>query len=482
MYSQEKEYSDLAKILSTFDYVFMDTCSTMNGGFPQFMDTLVGSKKYWKEGLRVIIPAECVEELEKHARNTDRRALNTRIDAQRALNIINHAKKKHHVIHIGKKQKQEQQKKENHFADPIFCANATVLRIQYRLLFITEDGDLTKDLLSLNDFASQMGKPLSVMKINKNGELEGKIVAFTPRPKERVPLRPKVPEQPKPEPSKPAEKKPANEENTAQNQPAKDKNLPVVHKQQQANLPAKKVESTPKAPKAWFEFGPSPLDAFAKCCLHFGIMVRDPGVAYVPQVHGPADVTSTAFASACKDIDFKAADLKTEVTICGLQATIEKTERDFKVILLPPAPVPVTKPAEKPVAEPKPKAPKAKKVEQPAAEKPIEEAPKPKRKPAAKKAGPSKPAEEPKPAAEPQKTEEPKPAKKPAPKKTDFEKATAMEKRLNANLGNPNYPVEKKSKDIDSLIKLLDRLTDEERAQIKLTKEILLDKKAKLSE
>ena len=55
MYSEETKPSNLAKLLNNFDKVFMDTCSLMEDSFPQFMDCLVKSHEYWKDGLKVIV-------------------------------------------------------------------------------------------------------------------------------------------------------------------------------------------------------------------------------------------------------------------------------------------------------------------------------------------------------------------------------------------------------------------------------------------
>ena len=68
MYSEEIKSSNLAKFLNNFDKVFMDTCSLMEDSFPLFMDCLVKSREYWKDGLKVIVLGECMEELKKHSR------------------------------------------------------------------------------------------------------------------------------------------------------------------------------------------------------------------------------------------------------------------------------------------------------------------------------------------------------------------------------------------------------------------------------
>ena len=163
MYSEETKPSNLAKFLSGFDYVFLDTCSLMEDGFPAFMDTLVPSKEYWKEGLRVIVLKECIKELKKHRKSKEKNE--ARIGAIRALKILRHDKWHGKTIEIGKKVTG------GDFADQAIAQKVVELRIRNKILIITQDKTLTTDLLKFNKLDSQHGRYLEVYKILPNGDL-----------------------------------------------------------------------------------------------------------------------------------------------------------------------------------------------------------------------------------------------------------------------------------------------------------------------
>lgn len=163
MYSEETKPSNLAKFLSGFDYVFLDTCSLMEDGFPAFMDTLVPSKEYWKEGLHVIVLKECIKELKKHRKSKEKNE--ARIGAIRALKILRHDKWHGKTIEIGKKVTG------GDFADQAITQKVVELRIRNKILIITQDKTLTTDLLKFNKLDSQHGRYLEVYKILPNGDL-----------------------------------------------------------------------------------------------------------------------------------------------------------------------------------------------------------------------------------------------------------------------------------------------------------------------
>ena len=163
MYSEENKASNLAKFLSNYDYVFVDTCSLMEDGFPPFMDTLVASKEYWKDGLHVIVPEECVNELRKHKRNKEKNE--ARIGAIRALKILRHDQWHGKTIEI------EKNITDGNFGDQAITQKVVGLRIKYKILVITQDKTLTNDLLKLNNLDSQRGHYLEVYKIMDGGEL-----------------------------------------------------------------------------------------------------------------------------------------------------------------------------------------------------------------------------------------------------------------------------------------------------------------------
>jgi outer membrane biosynthesis protein TonB len=114
------------------------------------------------------------------------------------------------------------------------------------------------------------------------------------------------------------------------------------------------------------------------------------------------------------------------------------------------------KPAKKPVVHPnKPVQPKPQKAASP--------------KPAPKKA--SKPAQPAKAPAKPQ----PKPAKPQTakPVKSLLQEAQAAEKRLSANLHNPNYPKDNKLKDLNTQIALVQKLSPADAKQLRYNADAL---------
>lgn len=166
MYNEETGSSKLAKFLMIYDYVFLDTCSLMEDSFPAFMDTLSGSHEYWKEGFEAIVLGECVEELEKHSKSKDNQE--ARIEAKRALKILNHDKHKWHgrILTLTKS------KSNDGFADHAIFTAVSELRIQNKVLIITQDRTLATDLRKLNNLDSQHGRFLAVYRLAGNGDLE----------------------------------------------------------------------------------------------------------------------------------------------------------------------------------------------------------------------------------------------------------------------------------------------------------------------
>jgi rRNA-processing protein FCF1 len=164
MYSEETKSSSLAKFLSIYDYVFVDTCSLMEDSFPVFMDNLTASHEYWRDGLHVIVLGECVEELKKHAASKDNQE--ARIEAKRALKILHHDKWFHKILEVTKSNTNYG------FADNAIYTAVSSLRIQNKVLIITQDKMLATDLKKLNSLDSQRGRYVLVYRLNQQGDLE----------------------------------------------------------------------------------------------------------------------------------------------------------------------------------------------------------------------------------------------------------------------------------------------------------------------
>ena len=175
MYSEETKPSNLAKLLNNFDKVFMDTCSLMEDSFPQFMDCLVKSHEYWKDGLKVIVLGECMEELKKHSKSKDGDKF---VEAKLAIKILEHNKRHGKTIEITKPTHKDG------FADRAIFAKVTDLRIAEKILIITQDKKLTNDIRGLNGLESQKGTNIHVSRISRNGDLE---INYGEKPQERAP-------------------------------------------------------------------------------------------------------------------------------------------------------------------------------------------------------------------------------------------------------------------------------------------------------
>jgi rRNA-processing protein FCF1 len=164
MYSEETKSSNLAKFLGIYDYVFLDTCSLMEDSFPAFMDVLTASREYWKDGFEVIVKGECVKELKKHLKSKE--SVEARIEAKRALKILRHDRWHKRILTITKSNKNYG------FADNAIFTEVSSLRIQKKVLIITQDKTLASDLRKLNRLDSQRGRFLAVYRLNQTGELE----------------------------------------------------------------------------------------------------------------------------------------------------------------------------------------------------------------------------------------------------------------------------------------------------------------------
>ena len=166
MYKEETKPSNLAKTLLVFNYVFVDTCSLMEDSFPAFMDLLVKSRSYWKGELKVVILGEVIEELKKHSANREKPDL--RVSALRALKIINHDKARL----FGRTFEIWKSKSNDGFLDNALYTIVSGLRIKNKILVITQDKTLARELRNMNNLESQRGRYIIVDRINENSELE----------------------------------------------------------------------------------------------------------------------------------------------------------------------------------------------------------------------------------------------------------------------------------------------------------------------
>ena len=339
MYSEEKRSSSLAKFLSEYDYVLLDTCSLMEDGFPNFMDTLAASKEYWKDGLRVVILEECIKELKKHCGNNEKNE--ARIGAKRALKILRHNKWHGKTIEILKGVT------EGDFADQAITQKIVELRIKNKILVITQDKTLTSDLLKLNKLDSQHGRYLDVYKITPNGDLArnfGEIYTG------KLENSKKTPGVKKEIVTKESKKDPLSELDHRLNSILKDpqvkanKKIAVIddaiktlgkyseedkksfsykedrllkEKEKLLNNAEAKIEK-PKleaetrkdiqkpsdSSRVYYDNGNNPSEAIYKLAQRITVLIRDDSVAYFPMIHGPLDLTAKDIELISKETSF----------------------------------------------------------------------------------------------------------------------------------------------------------------------------------
>jgi len=495
MYSEETKASSLAKLLSNFDLVLLDTCSLMEDSFPLFMDALVTSHGYWKEGLRVVVLGECMDELKKHSKSGEHEK---RINAKRALKIVKHDQS---IWNRNKILRIEKASHKDAFADRAIYAKVSDLRISEKILVITQDKKLKADIRGLNNLESQKGRNIHVYQIGRNGQLEIKFDdRSAPVPardfngkknvekteKKPIEEKPKAPQKPKntdksqvvlkenallanlSNPNYPLNKKIddidyqikllkglSDEEKKQFNLRLTEEKLLIEKKKLEAPKPKEKApepkkpakEQKPAAPKQekpvkpYYEYGKTPSAALKKLGAHYGWMFRDPSIPFFEGVHGSVDLTTDDLALSEKMADLKPETSK-ELTIKTLTFVFEHTKNEFHVYL---------KPVEETKPEPKePEKPKAEKVGKPAkkkeskkVEEPVKEE-KPKQEPKPKK---TKKAKEPAKVEKPEvKKEEPLVEKPKASKPKKAAPKAKKEEKVAEPTPAPEKPAKKASK------------------------------------
>ena len=139
--------------------IFIDTCSLLHFSSDEFWMNIIPMLHAYKK--KVIIPLRSVEELEKHSKNTENVKLAKK--SQLCIKQINQLVEAGYVDIRGEKT--------DNFADNVFQVVFTKFRMNYNLLLITQDNDLAKDILRLNENRSVKAKEVKVNRINKYGFL-----------------------------------------------------------------------------------------------------------------------------------------------------------------------------------------------------------------------------------------------------------------------------------------------------------------------
>ena len=114
-----------------------------------------------KYNKKIIVPLRVIEELEKHKENISNANLSKR--AKEALISLEYLRKKDLLEIRGETN--------DNFSDNVFQVVFTKFRMNYKLLLITQDNDLSKDIDSLNNNKSVKANPVNVKRINQYGFL-----------------------------------------------------------------------------------------------------------------------------------------------------------------------------------------------------------------------------------------------------------------------------------------------------------------------
>ena len=139
--------------------IFMDTCSILHFATDKFWMNILPLLRQYQN--KVIVPLRSIEELQKHEANTGNSELAE--NAKNCLRVLNKLIKAGFVEIRGEQG--------DNFADNVFQVVFTKFRMTHKLLLITQDNDLAKDIIALNSNKSVRANPVHVKRINQYGFL-----------------------------------------------------------------------------------------------------------------------------------------------------------------------------------------------------------------------------------------------------------------------------------------------------------------------
>lgn len=139
--------------------IFLDTCSILHFAADKFWMNIIPLLRQYQN--KVIIPLRSIEELQKHEANTGKPELAE--NAKNCLKLLNQ------LINAGFVEIRGEQG--DNFADNVFQVVFTKFRMTHKLLLITQDNDLAKDIIALNGNKSVKANPVHVKRINQYGFL-----------------------------------------------------------------------------------------------------------------------------------------------------------------------------------------------------------------------------------------------------------------------------------------------------------------------
>ena len=139
--------------------IFIDTCSILWESADVFWDSILPYLKKYNN--KIIVPYRVFEELQKHANNSKDTTLSekSRLGIKELEKFI-----KEDLVEL-------RGEKTDNFADNVFQVVFTKFRLTHRLLLITQDNDLARDILALNHIKSVKANQVYVKRIDKYGEL-----------------------------------------------------------------------------------------------------------------------------------------------------------------------------------------------------------------------------------------------------------------------------------------------------------------------
>lgn len=141
--------------------IFIDTCSLLHFASDKFWMNVIPLLRQYQA--KIIIPLRCIEELEKHSKNAGKPDLAKK--STDTLKILQQLIKADFVEIRGEKT--------DNFVDNVFQVVFTKFRMTHKLLLITQDNDLAKDILALNGNKSVKANQVNVKRVNQYGFLSG---------------------------------------------------------------------------------------------------------------------------------------------------------------------------------------------------------------------------------------------------------------------------------------------------------------------
>ncbi|MDR3000214.1 MAG: hypothetical protein LBU89_03025 [Fibromonadaceae bacterium] len=161
--SMEINSVETSDFIKEYDKIFIDTCSLMAymaHGIKEFSDFIVPILNTSQKKLFVLKRVK--SELKGIA--DDKKDKQSQDTIEKAKNAINFLEKYSNFIDF------YDDLDEENIADNVFLSVFTRLRTKYKLLLITQDKELSRDIMQLNKFKSVKGKPCVVYHIEKNGQ------------------------------------------------------------------------------------------------------------------------------------------------------------------------------------------------------------------------------------------------------------------------------------------------------------------------